>query len=234
MSRHQHRTVVKRVHPHAWRWRALSLLLAMSACGAAGVWWGLNRAAPPAVLDDRGALLKDQISQLLLQAEADQQTLNELRNHLTDQAADIAALEDMLAFYRGVLAPEEGDTSVVLRDPELVFSGAAGRWRFTMVIHRGEGGESVYRGQLDLRIRGQGPGEPTLVSVSKVDSRAESSVFPLRFRYLQQIQVVISLPEAFVPETIESVVTLTGPVRKTVQRSDRWQDLVSTSLALQP
>ena len=234
MSRHQYRTVVKRVHPHAGRWRALSWLLALSACGAAGVWWGLNMTAPPAVLDDRRALLTDQISQLLLQAEADQQTLNELRNHLIDQAADIAALEDMLAFYRGVLAPEEGDTPVVLRDPELVFTGQARRWQFTMVIHRGEAGESVYRGQLGLRIRGQGPGEPTFVSVSKVDSTAESSVFPIRFRYLQQIQVVISLPEGFVPETIESVVTLTGPVRKTTQRNDRWQDLVSSSLALQP
>lgn len=234
MSRHQYRTVVKRVHPHAGRWRALSWLLALSACGAAGVWWGLNMTAPPAVLDDRRALLTDQISQLLLQAEADQQTLNELRNHLTDQAADIAALEDMLAFYRGVLAPEEGDTPVVLRDPELVFTGQARRWQFTMVIHRGEAGESVYRGQLGLRIRGQGPGEPTFVSVSEVDSADESSVFPLRFRYLQQLQVVISLPEGFVPETIESVVTLTGPVRKTAQRSDRWQDLVSSSLALQP
>lgn len=234
MSRHQYRTVVKRVHPHAGRWRALSWLLALSACGAAGVWWGLNMTAPPAVLDDRRALLTDQISQLLLQAEADQQTLNELRNHLTDQAADIAALEDMLAFYRGVLAPEEGDTPVVLRDPELVFTGQARRWQFTMVIHRGEAGESVYRGQLGLRIRGQGPGEPTFVSVSEVDSGDESSVFPLRFRYLQQLQVVISLPEGFVPETIESVVTLTGPVRKTAQRSDRWQDLVSSSLALQP
>ena len=234
MSRHQYRTVVKRVHPHAGRWRALSWLLALSACGAAGVWWGLNMTAPPAVLDDRRALLTDQISQLLLQAEADQQTLNELRNHLIDQAADIAALEDMLAFYRGVLAPEEGDTPVVLRDPELVFTGQARRWQFTMVIHRGEGGESVYRGQLGLSIRGQGPGEPTFVSVSKVDSTAESSVFPIRFRYLQQIQVVISLPEGFVPETIESVVTLTGPVRKTTQRNDRWQDLVSSSLALQP
>lgn len=234
MSRHQYRTVVKRVHPHAGRWRALSWLLALSACGAAGVWWGLNMTAPPAVLDDRRALLTDQISQLLLQAEADQQTLNELRNHLTDQAADIAALEDMLAFYRGVLAPEEGDTPVVLRDPELVFTGQARRWQFTMVIHRGEAGESVYRGQLGLRIRGQGPGEPTFVSGSEVDSADESSVFPLRFRYLQQLQVVISLPEGFVPETIESVVTLTGPVRKTAQRSDRWQDLVSSSLALQP
>lgn len=234
MSRHQYRTVVKRVHPHAGRWRALSWLLALSACGAAGVWWGLNMTAPPAVLDDRRALLTDQISQLLLQAEADQQTLNELRNHLIDQAADIAALEDMLAFYRGVLAPEERDTPVVLRDPELVFTGQARRWQFTMVIHRGEAGESVYRGQLGLRIRGQGPGEPTFVSVSEVDSADESSVFPLRFRYLQQLQVVISLPEGFVPETIESVVTLTGPVRKTAQRSDRWQDLVSSSLALQP
>ena len=47
----------------------------------------------------------------------------------------------------------------------------------------------------------------------------------------QQVQVVISLPEAFVPETIESVVTLVEPARQTIRRSDVWGDLEISSPA---
>ena len=105
MSRHQHRTVVKRVHPHARRWRLLAASVLLSGCVAAGVWWGQHLAGAPALLTDQSAALQDQINQLHLQAEADQQTLNELRDDLRQRAADIAALRDMLAFYRSVLAP---------------------------------------------------------------------------------------------------------------------------------
>ena len=112
MSRQQHRTVVKRVHPHAWRWRLLALLTTLSVCVAAGLWWGLRLAAPLPVTDDREAALRDQINQLQLQSEADRQTVAELQRDLSEQAADIAALEDMLAFYRGVLAPEEAEAPV--------------------------------------------------------------------------------------------------------------------------
>jgi hypothetical protein len=179
-------------------------------------------------LTDQSTVLRDQISQLQLQAEADQQTLNELRDDLRQQAADIGALEDMLAFYRAVLAPEEANVPAVIRPPELVKLGDASRWRLSVVIHRSEEGDAVYRGQLSVIVRGEGPGEPVLSTLGEVDSATTSGVFPLRFRYLQELQVVISLPEAFLPETIESVVTLTGPVRRTLRRSDRWQDLVNS------
>ena len=114
MSRHQHRTVVKRIHPHAWRWRLLGAIVLLNSCFAAGAWWGQRLASAPAPLTDQTTALRDQISQLQLQAEADQQTLNELRDDLRQQAADIGALEDMLAFYRAVLAPEEADVPAVM------------------------------------------------------------------------------------------------------------------------
>ena len=228
MSRHQHRTVVKRVHPHAWRWRLLAVVILVSGCVAAGVWWGQHLARSPAPLTDQNVALQDQISQLHLQAEADQQTLNELRDDLRQRAADIAALGDMLAFYRSVLAPEEVDSPVVIRPPELIKLGDASRWRLSMVVHRGEKGDAVYRGQLSVVVRGDGAGEPSFSTLGEVDSATTSGVFPLRFRYLQELQVVVSLPEAFLPETVESVVTLTGPVRRTLRRSDRWQDLVNS------
>ncbi len=228
MSRHQHRTVVKRIHPHAWRWRLLGAIVLLSSCFAAGAWWGQRLASGPAPLTDQSTALRDQISQLQLQAVADQQTLNELRDDLRQQAADIGALEDMLAFYRAVLAPEEVDVPAVIRPPELVKLDDTSRWRLSVVIHRSEEGDAVYRGQLRVIVRGEGPGEPVLSTFGEVDSATTSGVLPLRFRYLQELQVVISLPEAFLPETIESVVTLTGPVRRTLRRSDRWQDLVNS------
>ena len=233
MSRLPHRTVVKRVHPHAGRWRLLAAVLVVSGCVATGVWWGQRLTGAPVLLNDQSAALRDQISQLRLQAETDQQTLNELRDDLRRQAGDIAALEDMLAFYRAVLAPEETDAPVVIRSPALVKMSDASRWRLSMVVHRSEEGDTVYRGQLIVSVRGKGAGEPKLTLLSEVDSAATSGVFPLRFRYLQELQAVISLPEAFLPETIESVVTLTGPVRRTLRRSDRWQDLVNSGLDAQ-
>ena len=231
MSRHQHRTVVKRVHPHAWRWRLLALLATLSVCVAAGVWWGMQLAlvSPPA--EDQQAALKDQIAQLLLQAEADKQTVNELRNDLADQAAEFAALEDMLAFYRGVLAPEESDALAVLRPPILLATADDRVWQMRFVVHRGAEGGAVYQGKLSRQITGQGVGVPEVRQFDEVDSESASGVFPLRFRYLQQVQVVISLPEAFVPETIESVVTLVEPARQTVRRSDVWGDLEISSPA---
>ena len=228
MSRHQHRTVVKRVHPHAWRWRLLAASVLLSGCVAAGVWWGQHLVGAPTLLTDQRAVLQDQINQLQLQAEADQQTLNELRDDLRQRAADFAALGDMLALYRSVLAPEEADVPVVIRPPELVKLGDDSRWRLSMLVHRAEKGDAVYRGQLSVVVRGNGQGEPLLSTLSEVDGATTSGVFPVAFRYLQELQVVISLPEAFLPETVESVVTLTGPVRRTVRRSDRWQDLVNS------
>ena len=95
-------------------------------------------------------------------------------------------------------------------------------------MHRGIEADALFRGNLALKIVGQGEFQPDIRLVGEVDSQKTSGVFPLVFRYLRQVQVVISLPEGFVPEAIESVVTLTGPVRRTLRRSDRWQDLVNS------
>jgi len=185
MSRHQYRTVVKRVHPHAWRWRLLLVIVLLSGCVAAGVWWGQRLEGAPSSLADQGPALRAQVSQLQLQAEADEYTLNELRDDLRQRAADIAALEDMLAFYRAVLAPDEADAPVVIRPPELVELGDASRWRLSIVVHRSEEGDAVYLGQLGVVVRGSGAGEPIISSLGEVDSATNSSVLPLRFRYLR-------------------------------------------------
>ena len=232
MSPEPYRTVVKRVHPHAWRWQLLGATCALAASLAAGVWWGMQIVPPEAVGLEDGSGLRDRLTQLQLQTEADQQTVNQLRNDLSQQATDIADLEALLSLYRSVVAPEETDAAVIMRPPDLQKTAEQNVWRLTLIVHRGVEADAVYRGDLALKIVGQGDAQPDIRLRGEVDSQKTSGVFPLVFRYLQQVQVVISLPEGFVPEAIESVVRLTSPEKKTIRRADRWQELMTPSSAL--
>ena len=232
--RHQHhRTIVKREHPHAGRRRLLMLLAVITVVGAIGFLAGQRGVMPAPLTDDGTVALRDQITQLRLQSEVDQQTLNELRQFMADQAAELVELRQTLVLYRDVVAPEEGETAIILRQPSVQISVKPRQWQVDTVVHRGEGKDRQYRGELRLTVEGKQDGVPRKLELAAVDSGTQTSVFPLRFRYLQKVQAVISLPDAFVPETIESVVTLTKPVKDTVRRSDPWDSLAAAKHAAQ-
>ena len=232
MKHQHHRTIVKREHPHAGRRRLLMLLAVITVVGAIGFLAGQRGVMPAPLRDDGTVALRDQITQLRLQSEVDQQTLNELREFMADQAAELVELRQTLALYRDVVAPEEGETAIILRQPSVQISVKHRQWQLDTVVHRGEGKDSQYRGELRLTVVGKQDGMPSKLELAAVDSGTQTGVFPLRFRYLQKIQAVISLPDAFVPETIESVVTLTQPVAETVRRSDPWNSPMAAEHAV--
>ena len=233
MKHQHHRTIVKREHPHAGRRRLLMLFSVITVVGAIGFWAGQRGVMPAPLTDDGTVALRDQMTQLRQQSEADQQTLNELREFMADQAAELVELRQTLVFYRDVVAPEEGETAVILRQPSMQILAEPRQWQVDTVVHRGEGKDRQYRGELRLTVAGKQDGVPHKLELAAVDSDIKTGVFPLRFRYLQKIQAVISLPDAFVPETIESVATLTQPVKETVRRSDPWSSLAVAERAPQ-
>jgi hypothetical protein len=233
MKHQHHRTIVKREHPHAGRRRLLMLLAVITVVGAIGFLAGQRGVMPAPLTDDGTAALRDQNTQLRQQSEVDQQTLNELRQFMADQAAELVELRQTLVFYRDVVAPEEGEIAVILRQPSVQILAEPRQWQVDTVVHRGEGKDRQYRGELRLTMEGKLDGVPHTLELFTVDSGTKTGVFPLRFRYLQNIQAVISLPDAFVPETIESVVTLTKPVKDTVRRSDPWDSLAAAKHAAQ-
>ena len=233
MKHQHHRTIVKREHPHAGRRRLLMLLAVITVVGAIGFLAGQRGVMPAPLRDDGTVALRDQITQLRLQSEVDQQTLNELRELMADQAAELVELRQTLMLYRDVVAPEEGETAIILRQPSVQISVKPRQWQVDTVVHRGEGKDSQYRGELRLTVVGKQDGVPRKLELAAVDSGTQTGVFPLRFRYLQNIQAVISLSDTFVPETIESVVTLTKPVKDTVRRSDPWDSLAAAKHAAQ-
>ena len=231
MKQHQHRTVVKRVHPHEWRWRVSAAAGALLVALLVGYLWGASRPSDMPFFNSPEERLRDQVAQLQQEREADQQTLQALQATLSDRVTEIAEMREMLALYRGVMLPEETGDVVLSRAPTIDYDPRSQTFSAVALVHRGSGDFSEYRGEMTLILAGNLLGKPHEVNLAALDTDAETSVFPLSFRYLQKVQIAVSLPEGFEPETLVSSVSLKEPRRATSERRDPRVGSAVTGLA---
>ena len=96
------------------------------------------------------------------------------------------------------------------------------------IVHRGASDYAKYEGELSLSVEGRLAEAPHTIDLSSLDTATESGVLPLRFQYLQRIQIAVSLPEGFVPEIVVSSVTMDRPIKATLARRDAVELLIPT------
>ena len=231
MKQHQHRTVIKRVHPNEWRWRVSAAAGALLVALLAGYLWGASRPSDMPFFNSPEERLRDQVVQLNLEREADQQTLQALQSTLAERVSEISEMREMLALYRGVMLPEETGDLVVSRAPTVEYDPRSQTLGALALVHRGSGDFDQYRREMTLVLEGDLSGQPQKLNLAALDTASETSVFPLSFRYLQKVQIAVSLPEGFVPETLVSQVRLIEPRRTTTERRDSIAESAATGLA---
>jgi len=105
MKQHQHRTVIKRVHPHEWRWRAGAVAGGLLVALLGGYLWGASRPSDMPFFNSPEERLRDQVTQLNVEREADQQMQKALRETLSEKVSELSEMREMLALYRGVMLP---------------------------------------------------------------------------------------------------------------------------------
>ena len=151
-----------------------------------------------------------------------------LKSTLAEQASEISEMREILTLYRGVMLPEETGDVVVLRAPATDYDPLTQSLRVVTIVHRGASDYAKYEGELSVSVEGRLAEAPHTIDLSSLDTATESGVFPLRFQYLQRIQIAVSLPEGFVPEVVVSSVTMDRPIKATLARRDAVELLIPT------
>ena len=224
MKKHQPRTMVVRVHPHAWRWRAGAAAGAFAITLLVGYLWGASSGSEIPFFDNPEEKLRDQVAQLSVERDVDQQTLRDLRATLSDRATELNEMREMLALYRGVMTPDDSQEVVVLRPPTVEYDAISHSLRLVSLVHRGTGDHKTYKGHLTVLIEGLLNDETDTVNLAALDTGQEDNMYSIRFRYLQKVQVAVSLPKGFVPESVVSSLRLDEPMVVTRERRDALGD----------
>lgn len=203
----------------------LSFLLVLSAIAAsyyyAGYKVGIERLSPQEGVELRGQLdmlttesaeLRRELASYQLSAEVDRKAGEELRKRVMELREEKAALQRDIDVYRMMTSKSNSNPKGISFGVFSIAALAEGKHQFKLVIQKLAEGDEDFIGNLSAVVVGQKEGKETKlplyqIALNKSDSMAEN--IPLNFKFFQNIETEIQLPDGFTPDRIELAVTST-------------------------
>jgi hypothetical protein len=155
--------------------------------------------------------------------EVDRRSLEMVRSEIAAQKEEIAALEEGLRFYRGLMAPGDLAQGLSLREIELVDRAEAGHYAFRIVAQQEALKHQLLKGELRVEVFGTQFGQTVAYPLSELSDDVETQEVPLRFRYFQAIEGEMVLPEGFQPEGLSVVARSRTPRKAEVTERFPWE-----------
>jgi len=228
------------VVPHRpWRNLLLTLagLIVAVILTGAGVYYGYSRGTNENI-DVR--IERDQLSASVNSLETELETLqqdfvNLQQASLVDRQAVIevqdmlvglreinAQLEEDVLFYRQIMSPENDESGLAIGQLDLSATEEENRIRYHIELKQLANNENVISGYANVNILGMQEGSEVSFPLRSIAVDENQLDIRLQFRYFQNIEGELIIPENFVPETVQILAVAQGENAKTVQKNFVW------------
>lgn len=166
--------------------------------------------------------LSQQVANLRLASEVDRASSEGVRTQVIELKDKIANLEQDITFYRNLMAPNENQRGLTIGSVDVISTGVPRRYNFKVVVQQFAVNHQVLSGSLNITIVGHEGEEPRRIPLKDLSDQVDEEDIKLRFRYFQNIEGQLQLPEDFEPERIELVATSSGQNGTTVEKKFGW------------
>lgn len=154
-------------------------------------------------LEQQGAALRAQVATAELARDVDHKAYSEVEQTLADLQAQISKQREELAFYRGIVSPEDGVGALRVQRFEIQRGNSIRHFRLRLVLMQSMNQERPISGTVLVRIEGTQGEEVRQLALNEVggETRRDGRV-AFQLRYFQNLEHDIELPEGFYPRAV--------------------------------
>lgn len=152
-------------------------------------------------LEARNIELEHQLALLEHSRRIDEQAYAVFNQERSGLQSEIQGLRDELAFYRGIMSPQQNKVGLEAQDFDVEAALGSGRYRYRFVVTQLGRNDQVARGRIELALDGLQDDKPRQLVLSELSPDGGASI-DYRFRYFQTIEGHVQLPEGFIPERV--------------------------------
>ena len=153
-------------------------------------------------LDDRITELKQEVVLLKTHREIDREAYKEVETGLTALQAKIQEQRDAIAFYRGIVSPTDGNSGLRVQDLKLTRGKAEREFNVRLVLVQAMKHDRKVSGNVHLTVQGMENGVDTTYAYTQLLPAQAEKVWAFSFRYFQDFDRQLVLPDGFIPESI--------------------------------
>lgn len=171
---------------------------------------------------DEMASFSQRVIMLEKGGEVDRRSTEGLRQNLVDLRNQIATLQEEVAFYKGIMAPSTRKQDLRIQKVDIEPTLEARRFRYKVVVTQVGTNQRFVSGLAAVNIVGVLDGKQVIYGLRDVSDDVQDYGIKYRFRYFQEIEGELVLPEGFVAESIEVVLQTNGSKANRVDQSFPW------------
>lgn len=172
-------------------------------------------------LEKANAQLRAKLAELETGRVSQQQEREELARSVSDLQTQVARQAQDLQFYRGIVSTTVGAPNVKVQRFQIVSGGTARRYKLRLVLVQAARPENVVTGTVALAVEGSERGRAVTYNLARLTTDARAQM-PFSFRYFQDLDQEIVLPEGFQPARVNVEVRATGRASSPATQSFNW------------
>lgn len=153
-------------------------------------------------LEKKIIALNEDVALLETHRDIDREAYKDVEVSLTSLQAKIQEQTDAIAFYRGIVSPADGAAGLRVQDLRLTRAQEERAYTVRLVLVQSLKHDRKVSGDVSLIINGEEDGVATAYNFAQLMPQDTSASWPFSFRYFQDFDRKIVLPNGFTPETI--------------------------------
>jgi hypothetical protein len=170
---------------------------------------------------DDARSLRERIAQLETDRKIDDEAYAQVEAQLESLEAQILAQQEDLEFYRGIVADQK--TGVRVQDFALWPGDGPMSYGMRLVLAQAIRAGSRISGSVELEIEGIQDSEPRTLSLRDLlADGGPKSRLDFSFRYFQNLEAVLVLPDGFAPARVNVRLRPKGKSSESVEKSFDW------------
>jgi len=175
-----------------------------------------------AALQDEIVALKQDVALLETHRDVDREAYKDVEMSLAALQAKIQEQTDAIAFYRGIVSPTDGTAGLRVQDMKLTRGQSERAYNVRLVLVQSLQHDRKVTGDVSLSIDGEMDGAAATYSFSQLLPADGSASWPFSFRYFQNFDREIVLPDGFTPENITIEVRSKTRSISSIEESYSW------------
>ncbi|MEM9403628.1 MAG: DUF6776 family protein [Pseudomonadota bacterium] len=146
--------------------------------------------------------LKEEVAVLETHKEIDTEAYREVEASLADLQSKIQEQRDAIAFYRGIVSPDDGARGLRVQEMTLTSGRDERVFNVRLVLVQAMRHDRRVSGDVVLQIAGEDDQGVRTYTYTELKTDAADSAWPFSFRYYQDFERELVLPDGFTPLSV--------------------------------
>ena len=156
-----------------------------------------------ALLESEIEALNREVAILTTNIQVDRESYKVVEESLVPLQAKIQEQRDAINFYRGILSPLDGYSGLRIQDLKLTNGKSEGEFNIRLVLTQSMNYDRKVSGSVNVSVIGKQGGMKKIYNVSDLLLKDSDISWIFSFRYFQDFEKQMVLPDNFIPELIK-------------------------------